>query len=156
MAEAQKRAHHTPPKAARGTVAGDGGVPRRAGALDRAPPAAAPPGRAEAPVAAKPADGEVAPAFEEAPGGRLFVVATPIGNLRDITLRALDTLRDVRLIAAEDTRQTRKLLSHYDIHTPLLSYHQHNRARRLPQLLAALREGDVALVSDAGTPLISD
>jgi 16S rRNA (cytidine1402-2'-O)-methyltransferase len=90
------------------------------------------------------------------PGGRLFVVATPIGNLGDITRRALDTLRAVDLVAAEDTRLTGRLLKHFDIHVPLLSYQAHNRARRLPQLLDALRAGDVALVTDAGTPLISD
>jgi len=88
--------------------------------------------------------------------GRLFVVATPIGNLGDITPRALDTLRSVHLVAAEDTRHTGRLLKHFGIAVPLLSYQAHNRARRLPQLLAALQMGDVALVADAGTPLISD
>jgi 16S rRNA (cytidine1402-2'-O)-methyltransferase len=93
-----------------------------------------------------------------APGqlGRLFVVATPIGHLGDITLRALDTLRSVRLVAAEDTRRTAQLLRHYQIQVPLLSYHEHNRRERLPRLLAELQAGDVALVSDAGTPGISD
>jgi 16S rRNA (cytidine1402-2'-O)-methyltransferase len=88
--------------------------------------------------------------------GTLYLVPTPIGNLRDITLRALDVLRSVKLIAAEDTRQARKLLAHYDIHTPTISYHAHNERERVPQLLEVLREHDVALISDAGTPGISD
>lgn len=89
--------------------------------------------------------------------GALYLVATPIGNLGDITLRALETLRTVDLIAAEDTRHTRKLLSHYDIHKPLTSYHSHNAAQRGPELLERLLQGqDVALVTDAGTPAISD
>ncbi|WP_244083275.1 16S rRNA (cytidine(1402)-2'-O)-methyltransferase [Desulforhabdus sp. TSK] len=84
-------------------------------------------------------------------------MATPIGNLGDITLRALETLRAVDVIAAEDTRHTRKLLSHYDIHKPLTSYHSHNAAQRGPELLGRLLQGqDVALVTDAGTPAISD
>ena len=86
----------------------------------------------------------------------LYVVATPIGNLEDITLRALRVLGEVGLIAAEDTRVTRRLLAHYDIHTPLTSYHEHNRRRKLPALLAALQQKDLALVSDAGTPGVSD
>lgn len=86
----------------------------------------------------------------------LYVVATPIGNLEDITLRALRVLREVALIAAEDTRRTRHLLQHYDITTPLLSFHEHNKAERIPRLLRALAQGDVALVSDAGTPLVND
>ncbi|MYB47781.1 MAG: 16S rRNA (cytidine(1402)-2'-O)-methyltransferase [Dehalococcoidia bacterium] len=86
----------------------------------------------------------------------LYIVATPIGNLRDITLRALRVLGEVSLIAAEDTRTTRWLLSHYDINTPYTSYHDHNRVSKLPVLLEALSQGDVALVSDAGTPAISD
>jgi 16S rRNA (cytidine1402-2'-O)-methyltransferase len=88
--------------------------------------------------------------------GTLYVVATPIGNLEDITLRALRVLRAVDLIAAEDTRTTRKLLSHYDIHTPLISYHEHSPPEREAQILEALERGDVALVSEAGTPGISD
>ncbi len=89
--------------------------------------------------------------------GTLFIVATPIGNLEDITLRALRVLREVDLIAAEDTRVTRKLLSHYDIHTPMTAYHQHSKGRRAEEIVDALREGkNVALVSDAGTPGISD
>ena len=86
----------------------------------------------------------------------LYVVATPIGNLEDMTLRGLRVLREVSLIAAEDTRTTRKLLSYYDVHTPLTSYHDHNIAQSLPRILDALEHGDVALVSDAGTPGISD
>lgn len=86
----------------------------------------------------------------------LYIVATPIGNLEDITLRAIRVLREVGLIAAEDTRVTRKLLERYDIPTPLTSYHEHNKAARLPALLGALAEKDVALVSDAGMPGIND
>ena len=89
--------------------------------------------------------------------GTLHLVATPIGNLEDISLRALRTLEACQLIAAEDTRRTRKLLSRYGISRPLLSYYEHNEERRIPALLDALREGkDVALVSDAGSPGISD
>lgn len=88
--------------------------------------------------------------------GVLFLVATPIGNLEDITLRALRVLREARLIAAEDTRHTRVLLDHYEIRTPCISYHEHNKLARLDDILAALAAGDVALVSDAGTPGISD
>ena len=80
----------------------------------------------------------------------------PSANLRDITLRALEVLRSVGHIAAEDTRHTAKLLRHYEIATPLISYHEHNRHRQLPRILALLAQGDVALVSDAGTPGISD
>ncbi len=86
----------------------------------------------------------------------LYLVATPIGNLEDITLRALRVLREVRLIAAEDTRHTRHLLNHFSIETPCISYHEHNKLDRIADILAALAEGDVALVSDAGTPGISD
>ena len=86
----------------------------------------------------------------------LFLVATPIGNLEDISARALRVLREVRLVAAEDTRQSGKLLSHFDIHTPLVSYHEHNKLVRLERILAELEQGDVALVSDAGTPALND
>lgn len=86
----------------------------------------------------------------------LYLVATPIGNIEDITLRALRVLKEVSVIAAEDTRTTRKLLSHYDIHTRLTSYNEHNADARTPALLQALESGDVALVSDAGMPAISD
>jgi 16S rRNA (cytidine1402-2'-O)-methyltransferase len=88
--------------------------------------------------------------------GTLYVVPTPIGNLEDITLRALRVLREVALIAAEDTRTTRVLLQHYQITTPLTSYHEHNKLTKLDALFDALAQGDVALVSDAGTPGISD
>jgi 16S rRNA (cytidine1402-2'-O)-methyltransferase len=87
----------------------------------------------------------------------LYLVATPIGNLRDITLRALETLAGADLIACEDTRVTRKLLDHYGIATPLTPYHDHNAAAARPKILARIAGGNaVALVSDAGTPLISD
>jgi 16S rRNA (cytidine1402-2'-O)-methyltransferase len=86
----------------------------------------------------------------------LYLVATPIGNLEDISARALRILGEVRLIAAEDTRQTRKLLTHFDIHTQLSSYHEHNKLTRLDAILKALASGDVALVSDAGTPALND
>jgi 16S rRNA (cytidine1402-2'-O)-methyltransferase len=89
--------------------------------------------------------------------GILYIVATPIGNLEDITLRALRILREVDLVAAEDTRRTAKLLNHYEITTRITSYHEHNERRKLPALLARLAEGaQIALVSDAGTPGISD
>lgn len=88
--------------------------------------------------------------------GTLYIVPTPIGNLEDITLRALRILREVSLIAAEDTRTTRVLLQHYDITTPLTSYHEHNKLARLDAIFDALASGAVALVSDAGTPSISD
>jgi 16S rRNA (cytidine1402-2'-O)-methyltransferase len=89
--------------------------------------------------------------------GKLFVVATPIGNLEDITLRALRILREVDLIAAEDTRRTGHLLAHYEIRKPLISYHEFNEAKRTAELLGKLREGQtIALVSDAGMPTLSD
>jgi len=90
-------------------------------------------------------------------GGTLFLCATPIGNLEDMTFRAVRILREVAVIAAEDTRHTRKLLSHFDIHTPLISYHEHNKVGRGPELVARLLAGeDLAVVSDAGLPGISD
>jgi len=89
--------------------------------------------------------------------GILYLVATPIGNLEDITLRALRVLREVDLIACEDTRHTRKLLLHYGISRPTVSYHEHNEHERTPELIEKLRSGvSIALVSDAGTPLVSD
>jgi 16S rRNA (cytidine1402-2'-O)-methyltransferase len=89
--------------------------------------------------------------------GTLYLVATPIGNLADMTYRAVETLRAASAIACEDTRHTRKLLDHYGIERPLLSYHEHNEAERALALIERLRSGDdIALVSDAGTPLISD
>ncbi|MGH2461684.1 MAG: 16S rRNA (cytidine(1402)-2'-O)-methyltransferase [Chloroflexota bacterium] len=88
--------------------------------------------------------------------GTLYLVGTPIGNLEDVTLRALRILREVPLIAAEDTRQTRKLLDRYDIHQPLVSYFEHNERARVGPLLDRLQHGDLALVSEAGMPAISD
>lgn len=88
--------------------------------------------------------------------GTLYLIATPIGNLEDITLRALRLLQDVDLIAAEDTRHTGRLLAHYDIDTPQISYHEHSKLTRLDQVLQTLETGDVALVSDAGMPGLSD
>jgi 16S rRNA (cytidine1402-2'-O)-methyltransferase len=89
--------------------------------------------------------------------GKLFVVATPIGNLKDITFRAIETLKAVALIACEDTRHTKKLLSHYGISTPTTSYFEYNKIQKGEHLLKLLKEGrDIALVSDSGTPGISD
>ena len=88
---------------------------------------------------------------------RLFIVSTPIGNLKDITLRAIDVLKAVDYILAEDTRHTRKLLQHYNIHTPIISYRDQNHARVVNKVVQFLKQGkDLALVSDAGTPLVSD
>jgi len=86
----------------------------------------------------------------------LYIVATPIGNLEDISLRALRILREVKLIAAEDTRRTKQLLAAYDIKTPMTSYHERNKLTKLDYILNRLTDGDVALVSDAGMPGISD
>jgi 16S rRNA (cytidine1402-2'-O)-methyltransferase len=89
--------------------------------------------------------------------GRLFVVATPIGNLEDFSPRAIQTLRSVQLIACEDTRHTGKLLNHFGIDTPTTAFHEHNEESKVPSLIERLLEGkDLALVSDAGTPLLSD
>ena len=89
--------------------------------------------------------------------GKLFIVSTPIGNLKDITLRAIDTLKEVDLIACEDTRHTKKLLLHYGISTPTTSYFEHNKIKKGEYLIRLLNEGkDIALVSDSGTPGISD
>src|SRR2546425_11817037 len=89
--------------------------------------------------------------------GTLYIVATPIGNLEDITQRALRVLREVDLIACEDTRYTQKLLNHFGITTRTISYHEHNERERAEQLCELIEQGSsIALVSDAGTPLISD
>lgn len=88
--------------------------------------------------------------------GTLYLVATPIGNLEDLSPRALRILGDARLIAAEDTRVTGKLLAHFNISTSQISYHEHNKISKLERVLDVLQEGDVALVSDAGTPAIND
>lgn len=89
--------------------------------------------------------------------GSLYLVATPIGNLEDMTMRAIRTLKEVELIAAEDTRQTRKLLTHFEISTRLVSYHEHNKLASGPELIRLLQSGQsIALVSDAGLPAISD
>lgn len=99
---------------------------------------------------------EQSPAINTLDAG-LYVVATPIGNLRDITLRALDVLRGVDMILAEDTRQSAKLLAAYDIKTPLRAYHDHNAAKSVPGLIKKLEDGArLAIISDAGTPLVSD
>src|SRR5512135_1817693 len=88
--------------------------------------------------------------------GTLYLVPTPIGQFDDITLRALKILREVQLIAAEDTRRASILLSHFDLHTPVTSYFEHNKLSKLDRILEALDQADVALISDAGTPGLSD
>ncbi|HET9995430.1 MAG TPA: 16S rRNA (cytidine(1402)-2'-O)-methyltransferase [Candidatus Acidoferrum sp.] len=101
--------------------------------------------------AANPAD------IESSARGCLYLVGTPIGNLEDITLRAIRILKEVDQIACEDTRHTQKLLAHYEIHKPLVSYHEHNELTRAPELVVALEQcAKIALVSDAGMPLVSD
>jgi 16S rRNA (cytidine1402-2'-O)-methyltransferase len=95
--------------------------------------------------------------MSSARAGTLYLVSTPIGNLGDMTHRAVEVLSSAALIIAEDTRHSRRLLDHYKISTPLKSYHEHNEAQETPKLVARLRAGDsIALISDAGTPLISD
>jgi 16S rRNA (cytidine1402-2'-O)-methyltransferase len=94
---------------------------------------------------------------EEVSSGTLYIVSTPIGNLEDITFRAVKLLAQVDLIAAEDTRTTKVLLRHYNIDTPLVSYYSYNEERRIPELIAKLKAGaSIAVVSDAGTPGVSD
>jgi len=88
--------------------------------------------------------------------GTLYIVATPVGNLEDITLRALRILGEVAVIATEDTRTTRKLLTHFQIDCPLISYHEHSKPAQIERILQTLQTADVALVSEAGTPLLSD
>ena len=123
--------------------------------------------RGDRPIKSAPADRDSVRTRRFAVGGQtiaarplesgLYLVATPIGNLRDVSLRALETLAGADLVACEDTRVSRKLLDHYGIATPLTLYHEHNAAQARPRLLARLAEGAaVALISDAGTPLISD
>src|SRR5438093_8069515 len=103
-------------------------------------------------ISSKPVNAANSPAV-----GCLYLVGTPIGNLEDITLRALRILKEVDQIACEDTRHTQKLLTHYDIHKPLVSYHQHNELTRASELVLAMEKGaKIALVSDAGMPLVSD
>ena len=95
--------------------------------------------------------------MSSATAGTLFLVSTPIGNLGDMSHRAVEVLASAALVVAEDTRHSRRLLEHYRISTPLSSYHEHNEAKETPRLIARLRAGDsIALISDAGTPLISD
>ncbi len=95
--------------------------------------------------------------FEQQATGTLYLVPTPIGNLEDMTLRAIRILKEVDLIASEDTRNTQKLLNHFDIHTSQISFHEHNSQERIPHLLKKLQEGtNIAQVSDAGMPSISD
>ena len=89
--------------------------------------------------------------------GTLYIVATPIGNLKDFTYRAVETLQNVQLIAAEDTRHSKKLLLHYKIGTSTISYFEHNRFTRIPKIIKTLNSGsDVAVITDAGTPGVSD
>ena len=89
--------------------------------------------------------------------GRLYIVATPIGNLKDFTFRAIDTLKEVDFVFAEDTRNSVQLMKHYSIETKLDSYHEHNNIQKIPKIINLLNEGnDIALISDAGTPTISD
>ncbi|MFC0014583.1 MULTISPECIES: 16S rRNA (cytidine(1402)-2'-O)-methyltransferase [Allobacillus] len=100
---------------------------------------------------------DVQKSFQNESEAKLYLVPTPIGNLDDITYRALSTLQEVSYIACEDTRQTKKLLNHFDIHKPLISYHEHSNRQKEDELMSKLRNGDsIALVSDAGMPVVSD
>src|SRR5437660_1009924 len=108
-------------------------------------------------MTAKPSSSKPANAVNAVAAGCLYLVGTPIGNLEDVTLRALRILKEVDQIACEDTRHTQKLLTHYDIHKPLVSYHENNELTRAPELVVALEQGaKIAIVSDAGMPLVSD
>src|SRR5947208_8423224 len=108
-------------------------------------------------MTAKPSSSKPANAVNAVAAGCLYLVGTPIGNLEDVTLRALRILKEVDQIACEDTRHTQKLLTHYDIHKPLVSYHEHNELTRAPELVVSLEQGaKIALVTDAGMPLVSD
>src|SRR5205807_5649156 len=108
-------------------------------------------------MTAKPSSSKPANAVNAVAAGCLYLVGTPIGNLEDVTLRALRILKEVAQVACEDTRHTQKLLTHYDIHKPLVSYHEHNELTRAPELVVALERGaKIALVTDAGMPLVSD
>jgi 16S rRNA (cytidine1402-2'-O)-methyltransferase len=105
----------------------------------------------------EPQEDEIATLAPDASRGCLYLVGTPIGNLEDITLRALRILKEVDQIACEDTRHTQNLLTHYDVHKSLVSYHEHNEITRAPELVVAMEAGaKIALVSDAGMPLVSD
>ena len=89
--------------------------------------------------------------------GKLFIVATPIGNLNDITYRAIETLKNVDIVLAEDTRHSKKLFAHFEISTPLKAFHEHNEREKTESIISELNSGiSIALISDAGTPLISD
>ena len=89
--------------------------------------------------------------------GKLFIVATPIGNLNDITYRAIETLKNVDIVLAEDTRHSKKLFAHFEIATPLRAFHEHNEREKTESIICELNSGiSIALISDAGTPLISD
>ena len=103
-------------------------------------------------------DEEITTRVETGDGaGTLYLVSTPIGNLGDMTFRAVEVLSSAALIVAEDTRHSRRLLDHFEIETPVRSYHEHNEAKETPRLIARLQAGDsIALISDAGTPLVSD
>ena len=133
---------------------------RRASTADERHPAARASTAAQVHAAAQAhpaAEGHAADDAAGVAGGRLYVVATPIGNLGDVTLRALEVLRAVFFVAAEDTRLTRRLFARHGVETRLVSHHARNAAARVPELLAHLRSGaDLAVVTDAGTPLVSD
>jgi 16S rRNA (cytidine1402-2'-O)-methyltransferase len=115
------------------------------------------PGRQTAPARQPAAAGQPRATSQPAASGCLYLVATPIGNLEDITVRALRVLGEANLIACEDTRRTAKLLNHYSLKKEMVSYHEHNEMTRAPELVIRMEQGEnVALVSDAGTPLLSD